>query len=107
MLTQRLLQVIARLGVIRSERDRAVLLSKDRWIRLTDLPDCLIKRTRGRDDEIPLPRHNPSHQRSWATDIVKALAKSRGNRDQAAALLGVSRTTLWRRMRKLGLVVST
>ncbi len=92
---------------LRNVIERAVLLSKDRWIRLTDLPDCLIKRTRGRDDEIPLPRHNPSHQRSWATDIVKALAKSRGNRDQAAALLGVSRTTLWRRMRKLGLVVST
>lgn len=35
--------------------------------------------------------------------VVWALARSGGRRDEAAALLGMSRTTLWRRMKKWGL----
>jgi transcriptional regulator of acetoin/glycerol metabolism len=34
--------------------------------------------------------------------IVKALAAHRWNRNRAAQALGVSRSTLWRRMRELG-----
>ena len=33
--------------------------------------------------------------------LMAALRESGGNRDEAAAMLGISRTTLWRRMRKL------
>jgi DNA-binding NtrC family response regulator len=36
--------------------------------------------------------------------IRDALARTGGNRDRAAKLLGLSRVTLWRRMRALGLV---
>lgn len=35
--------------------------------------------------------------------ILTALEQARGNRDEAAHILGVSRTTLWRKMKKLGL----
>ncbi len=38
-----------------------------------------------------------------ASEIVNALAQCRQRRGQAARLLGVSRTTLWRRMREEGL----
>jgi DNA-binding NtrC family response regulator len=38
-----------------------------------------------------------------AADIEAALAQSRYRKGEAASLLGVSRTTLWRRMRALGL----
>ena len=34
-----------------------------------------------------------------AATITDALARSGGNKQHAATLLGVSRTTLWRRMR--------
>lgn len=34
--------------------------------------------------------------------LLKVLEQSGGNREEAARLLGVSRTTLWRRMRRLG-----
>jgi len=33
--------------------------------------------------------------------LAKALELAQNNREQAAALLGMSRTTLWRRMRQL------
>jgi len=38
-----------------------------------------------------------------ARRIRDALGRTGGNRDRAAKLLGLSRVTLWRRMRALGL----
>lgn len=35
--------------------------------------------------------------------VEEALRRAGGNRGQAARLLGVSRTTLWKRMRELGI----
>lgn len=50
------------------------------------------------ESELPL---DPQARR-----IVAALRRASGNRDRAAKLLGVSRVTLWRRMRDLGLDAS-
>ena len=38
-----------------------------------------------------------------ADELRQALAKTRGRQQEAAALLGISRSTLWRRMKALGL----
>ncbi len=37
-------------------------------------------------------------------DLIEALQKTRGNRAAAARLLGMGRTTLYRRLKKLGLM---
>lgn len=89
---------------LRNALERAVLLSHDHWIRITDLPSCLIKRASARDDETPHSHANPSSQPPRKTEIIEALAKFGGNRDRAATLLGMSRTTLWRKMKGLGLI---
>ena len=41
--------------------------------------------------------------REEARRIMDALGRARGSREQAAAELGISKTTLWRRMKKLGI----
>ncbi|MGE0403882.1 MAG: sigma-54 interaction domain-containing protein [Kofleriaceae bacterium] len=51
-------------------------------------------------DVAPRPEENRELGR-----IRDALARTSGNRDRAAKLLGMSRVTLWRRMRDLGLEV--
>jgi transcriptional regulator of acetoin/glycerol metabolism len=42
-------------------------------------------------------------QENEQRNIETALAKTNGNRSMAAKLLGIDRTTLWRRMNKLGM----
>jgi transcriptional regulator of acetoin/glycerol metabolism len=48
-----------------------------------------------------LPAESPTDPES--DRIVKALAAHRWNRNRAAQALGLSRSTLWRRMRDLGI----
>ncbi|HYF93153.1 MAG TPA: sigma 54-interacting transcriptional regulator [Symbiobacteriaceae bacterium] len=43
----------------------------------------------------------PNSGSSFDTDIREALAKSRGNKGQAARILGIGRTTLWRRLKEM------
>jgi transcriptional regulator with PAS, ATPase and Fis domain len=91
---------------LRNVMERAVLLARSDQIEINDLPACLIKRFASREEATLTRRDAPRSappEPDWKRRIAEALAQTRGKRDPAAALLGVSRTTLWRKMRELGM----
>ncbi len=85
----------------------AVALCAGQTIQIEDLPEDL------RGAEAPHPPRDAAVIRNTAPieppadpereRIVKALSANRWNRHRAARALGVSRSTLWRRIRELGL----
>jgi DNA-binding NtrC family response regulator len=90
---------------------RGVILTQGDQVELEDLPDNVIT---GARQPSPQPRPEPppgTEQRSEdAGPVLRAIEDERerirraldlagGNRERAASMLGVSRTTLWRRMR--------
>jgi transcriptional regulator with PAS, ATPase and Fis domain len=71
----------------------------------SDLPPELAEPTRFADDA-PAPDAAlapPAAVDGEAARIVRALERSAGSRERAAKILGISRVTLWRRMKALGL----
>ncbi|MBI9087085.1 MAG: sigma-54-dependent Fis family transcriptional regulator [Desulfobacterales bacterium] len=75
---------------------RAVALAEGDEIQVPDLPPFLAKRREGQ----PLLGSLESLEKDH---IARVLAAFRGHRDQAAAVLGITRSTLWRKMKKFGL----
>ncbi len=75
----------------------AVALAPGRRIRAEDLPPELADQ--------PIPRYRPESviADDEAGRIRDALSRSNGNRSQAARALGMSRVTLYRKMKKYGL----
>jgi transcriptional regulator of acetoin/glycerol metabolism len=66
------------------------------------IPDSLPMDMRRyfRQDQQPSPAPTEEQQR---TLVIKVLQQAEGSRSLAAELLGIERTTLWRRMQKLGI----
>jgi transcriptional regulator with PAS, ATPase and Fis domain len=72
----------------------------------TDLPPELTATDGDRDEPETSPSLAPPSGRplsAEATRLVLALDRAGGSRDRAAKMLGISRVTLWRRMKELGL----
>lgn len=87
------------LGVLEGARIR----SGGGPIGVEHLPAAVVATVRGSSGD-PAQRGVPDdgHARASETErILRALRKTGGNRTRAAELLGMSRTTLWRRMRDL------
>lgn len=82
---------------------RGVILSQGKEVELEDLPEAVWKRPRPRTAP-PRPRELPTLDDipDEGERIARALELADGNRERAAAILGISRTTLWRRLRKHG-----
>ena len=75
----------------------AFVLCHDRLIDLHHLPDEAQERSEGLE---PLARKSPVLQLAEADAISAALAQTGGKIAAAAADLGISRTTLWRKMKR-------
>jgi transcriptional regulator of acetoin/glycerol metabolism len=88
---------------LRNAIESAVLLARGDLIQVGDLPACLVKRLIERDSKATVRPETPPRRSDWKQKIIAALAKTGGRREQAAILLGTSRTTLWRKMKELGL----
>jgi transcriptional regulator with PAS, ATPase and Fis domain len=69
-----------------------------------DLPPELVDpNIYGAEQISPSPAPEPHAENPEARRIQEALGRTGGNRQRAAQILGMSRVTLWRRMRELGL----
>ena len=86
--------------------ERAVVLCRDNVVELEDLPDLLRTETGvssgiGEDGQIlPLKRALEDPERAI---IERTLRACEWNRQKAAALLEINRTTLYMKMKKYGL----
>lgn len=90
---------------LRNRMDRAVALTKTEWVMPSDLfPD----RSRFASPGIIMKFATLSEAREGAEkrQIERALKETGGQILEAATLLGVSRTTLWDKMRRLGVMSS-
>jgi PAS domain S-box-containing protein len=76
------------------------VLCHDRLIDVVHLPEELQRSARG---EASPPAATSSLRLAEADAIRAALARCDGQRDRAAADLGISRTTLWRKMKRCGI----
>jgi PAS domain S-box-containing protein len=66
------------------------------------IPAELVNRMLGDDDE-HIPTFSSQASLSSAEEIRQALAKNKGRYSEAARSLGISRSTLWRKMKMLGI----
>ncbi len=75
-------------------------------LRASDLPPELTegKRQDGHDDSVRVPAGEPGKPLDRESrKLLEILERAHGNKNQAAKMLGVSRVTLWRRLRALGI----
>jgi PAS domain S-box-containing protein len=96
---------------LRNAMEHAVVKSRGRTVLLEDLPEEIVAATAR---AVP-PLAGGQMGRGWGSvtpwspdrderkTIADALRRSGGHRGRAAKLLGIDRTTLWRKMRRLGM----
>ncbi len=90
------------------------MLAKGKSIGVEHLPDKLLTGNPGADDEPDSPARAavsgtgsiPAKQSEKAA-LVEALHQADGNQTRAADILGVSRVTVWKRMKKHGITLKT
>jgi PAS domain S-box-containing protein len=82
--------------------EHALIICRQRMVRPEHLPDYVRQVPEPVADRAPPPlpaeRLDREHRR-----ILSALEKAGGHRQKAARLLGMERTTLWRKMKKYGI----
>ena len=85
---------------LRNAIEYAFVLCSDDWIGKEHLPPKISANGRR-----PLANHHQSTA-SWEEDrsrLIDALRQVSGNQSEAARILGVSRVTIWKRIKKYGI----
>jgi transcriptional regulator with PAS, ATPase and Fis domain len=80
--------------------EHGIICAIDKQVMPESLPQDIYQHFRKEDRELGKNRDNEllqSHQ------IRSALEQAHGNKSDAARILGIDRTTLWRRMHKFGI----
>jgi two-component system, NtrC family, response regulator HydG len=96
---------------LRNAVEYAFVLAKGKSIGVEHLPEKLSAHTPGTADWAVYPVRQPavsgtiSVKQSEKADLVDALHKADGNQTRAAQILGVSRVTVWKRMKKHGIAL--
>ena len=80
---------------------RLVLLSEKRSVSADDLLHHLREMTNEKSEVAGIMEETIINPR--AQELLDLLNRFHGNREKAAAELGISKTTLWRRMKKYGI----
>jgi DNA-binding NtrC family response regulator len=81
---------------LRNAIEHGIICAEDGIVTLNSLPQDMHNNDMGRTSDI-------NQLEVQRTEIIAALKGARGNRAEAAETLGINRTTLWRRMQKLGI----
>jgi DNA-binding NtrC family response regulator len=85
---------------LRNRVERAVALGLGPWL----MPgDFFSEAPPTAADGVPLPSLEEARMAAERRHILRALQQTEGEVGQAAKLLGISRTTLWEKMRRLGI----
>ncbi len=82
--------------------ERCIALSSNKTIGRSDLPPHVLK---NKHNKIPLLSLQQVSAEAEKDHILKILKVTKGNRSQAAEVLGVSRKTLWEKIKNFGLDV--
>ncbi len=91
---------------LRNVVERAVLFCRGSIIELDDLPPAISRQSQAGpcpETTVPVEPLHQAVQRAEIQVIRSALAATNGRRADAAALLGISRKTLWEKIKNYGL----
>jgi len=82
--------------------EHALIICRQRMVRPEHLPDYVRQVQEPVAGKAPSPMPEEGLDREHRR-ILSALEKAGGHRQKAARLLGMERTTLWRKMKKYGI----
>jgi two-component system, NtrC family, response regulator HydG len=85
---------------LRSALEYAFVIADHKFIEPDQLP---VQFTAGRDRKDPMVQHGNAGKAADREALVEALRQAGGNQTKAARILGVSRVTVWNRMRQYGI----